>query len=110
MDTLCPDTTLFRSGSLQGKFLVANPALSDPRFAHAVILMVKHDATGAFGLIINRPVGIAEVTPDKPAGKGGDGGPPASRSEEHKSELQSLMRIAYAVYCLKKKTETTELK
>src|SRR3546814_4512956 len=29
------------------------------------------------------------------------------RSEEHKSELQSLMRISYAVYCLKKKTVTT---
>src|SRR3546814_10096383 len=27
------------------------------------------------------------------------------RSEEHKSELQSLMRISYAVYCLKKKTK-----
>lgn len=65
--------------SLQGKFLVANPALPDPRFAHAVILMIKHDATGAFGLIINRPVGIAEVTPDKPTGKNGDGDPPESR-------------------------------
>src|SRR3546814_4353180 len=29
------------------------------------------------------------------------------RSEEHTSELQSLMRISYAVFCLKKKTETT---
>src|SRR3546814_10875190 len=29
-----------------------------------------------------------------------------SRSEEHTSELQSLMRISYAVFCLKKKTET----
>lgn len=67
------------AGSLQGRFLVANPALPDPRFAHAVILMVKHDATGAFGLVINRPVGIAEVTPDKPAGKDGDGGPPPQR-------------------------------
>src|SRR3546814_3680055 len=28
-----------------------------------------------------------------------------SRSEEHTSELQSLMRISYAVFCLKKKTE-----
>src|SRR3546814_3592025 len=28
---------------------------------------------------------------------------PASRSEEHTSELQSLMRISYAVFCLKKK-------
>src|SRR3546814_10078547 len=29
----------------------------------------------------------------------------AERSEEHTSELQSLMRISYAVFCLKKKTE-----
>src|SRR3546814_9335348 len=30
--------------------------------------------------------------------------PQATRSEEHTSELQSLMRISYAVFCLKKKT------
>src|SRR3546814_1833765 len=30
-----------------------------------------------------------------------------TRSEEHTSELQSLMRISYAVFCLKKKTKTT---
>src|SRR3546814_7848828 len=30
----------------------------------------------------------------------------ASRSEEHTSELQSLMRISYAVFCLKKKKQT----
>src|SRR3546814_5714850 len=35
---------------------------------------------------------------DKPAGQLGD-----QRSEEHTSELQSLMRISYAVFCLKKK-------
>src|SRR3546814_9667310 len=29
--------------------------------------------------------------------------PPVDRSEEHTSELQSLMRISYAVFCLKKK-------
>src|SRR3546814_3428752 len=29
----------------------------------------------------------------------------AERSEEHTSELQSLMRISYAVFCLKKKTD-----
>src|SRR3546814_7605235 len=33
---------------------------------------------------------------------------PATRSEEHTSELQSLMRISYAVLCLKKKTQTTK--
>src|SRR3546814_5071829 len=31
----------------------------------------------------------------------------ARRSEEHTSELQSLMRISYAVFCLKKKKNTT---
>src|SRR3546814_3387518 len=31
----------------------------------------------------------------------------ANRSEEHTSELQSLMRISYAVFCLKKKKKTT---
>src|SRR3546814_4894597 len=33
-----------------------------------------------------------------------------SRSEEHTSELQSLMRISYAVFCLKKKTRTNNTK
>src|SRR3546814_4282795 len=32
------------------------------------------------------------------------------RSEEHTSELQSLMRISYAVFCLKKKTMITKAK
>src|SRR3546814_9052273 len=34
----------------------------------------------------------------------------ASRSEEHTSELQSLMRISYAVFCLKKKKNTIDKK
>src|SRR3546814_7638828 len=34
----------------------------------------------------------------------------SSRSEEHTSELQSLMRISYAVFCLKKKTQNTNNK
>src|SRR3546814_5811532 len=33
--------------------------------------------------------------------------PDSFRSEEHTSELQSLMRISYAVFCLKKKTNNT---
>src|SRR3546814_2354072 len=35
--------------------------------------------------------------------------PSASKSEEHTSELQSLMRISYAVFCLKKKTKPKKL-
>src|SRR3546814_9699503 len=34
---------------------------------------------------------------------------PETRSEEHTSELQSLMRISYAVFCLKKKTNSTKI-
>src|SRR3546814_3081270 len=34
----------------------------------------------------------------------------ARRSEEHTSELQSLMCISYAVFCLKKKTHSTHIK
>src|SRR3546814_7398682 len=67
-------------------------------------------------------LGRAEVQPVEPLrsiGLGADGiaGTPlwlraepgedaAMRSEEHTSELQSLMRISYAVFCLKKKKQT----
>src|SRR3546814_1054866 len=40
--------------------------------------------------------------------RSGGGVAPHVRSEEHTSELQSLMRISYAVFCLKKKTTTEE--
>jgi putative transcriptional regulator len=43
--------------SLAGQLLVASPSMGDPRFARTVILMVRHDKTGAMGLVINRPVG-----------------------------------------------------
>src|SRR3546814_2883785 len=45
-----------------------------------------------------------------PAWSSRSGWPPATvfdRSEEHTSELQSLMRISYAVFCLKKKKKTS---
>src|SRR3546814_9386601 len=49
------------------------------------------------------PAPLPEVT-EAPAPAGDAEGPPAeSRSEEHTSELQSLMRKSYAVFCLKKK-------
>src|SRR3546814_4389091 len=38
------------------------------------------------------------------------GGESTRRSEEHTSELQSLMRISYAVFCLKKTTKTIPTK
>ncbi|MBV9829733.1 MAG: YqgE/AlgH family protein [Alphaproteobacteria bacterium] len=39
-----------------GELLIAAATLPDPRFHHAVILVVKHDESGALGIIINRPV------------------------------------------------------
>src|SRR3546814_9831077 len=49
------------------------------------------------------PYTIEEAYEVSDAIAGGD--PAAIRSEEHTSELQSLMRISYAVFCLKKKTK-----
>jgi putative transcriptional regulator len=41
---------------LTGQLLVATQETGDPRFAESVIYMVRHDAQGALGLIINRPL------------------------------------------------------
>src|SRR3546814_7129360 len=48
-----------------------------------------------------RGQGKQDASPGPPGS--GPAGPAACRSEEHTSELQSLMRISYAVFCLKKK-------
>ena len=44
------------TGPLVGQLLVAAPTIGDPRFDHAVILLVRQDKSGAFGIIINRPL------------------------------------------------------
>jgi putative transcriptional regulator len=40
--------------SLAGSFLIARPSLQDPNFRHAVVLLLAHNAEGAFGLVVNR--------------------------------------------------------
>ena len=45
-----------QSTSLVGQLLVASPEMGDSRFEHAVILMVRHDKTGALGIVVNRPI------------------------------------------------------
>jgi putative transcriptional regulator len=47
--------------SLAGQLLIAAPTIGDPRFAHAVILMVRHDTEGALGIVVNRPVGERSI-------------------------------------------------
>ena len=46
-----------RMDSLKGKLLLAVPAMEDPNFARSVVLIIKHDAEGAFGLVLNQPTG-----------------------------------------------------
>src|SRR3546814_4702487 len=91
-DTLFPYTTLFRS--------IDHSRVATPSARQTPAISSK------------RPVGIA-----RPPGR-----PTAEiiafvsltwislRSEEHTSELQSLMRISYAVFCLKKKKNTQDKK
>ena len=41
--------------SLAGQLLIASPTIRDPRFDHAVILVVRHNHDGAMGIVINMP-------------------------------------------------------
>jgi len=43
--------------SLAGSLLLAHPALQDPNFRRTVILMSEHNADGAMGVVLNRPMG-----------------------------------------------------
>src|SRR3546814_6778376 len=81
-DTLFPYTTLFRS------FCHGEPA-KPIRQRLGTSPQQRASRTGA------RRIGDTHCL----------GGGKRSRSEEHTSELQSLMRISYAVFCLKKKTK-----
>lgn len=42
--------------SLASHFLIARPTLQDPSFLQTVILLLQHDSSGAFGLVVNRPL------------------------------------------------------
>src|SRR3546814_4538827 len=81
-DTLFPYTTLFRSISDSRKFRVT-----------VVSTAIKSDTASMTG----KAVMLEKVARPKTTSA------PILRSEEHTSELQSLMRISYAVFCLKKK-------
>src|SRR3546814_10809540 len=93
-DTLFPYTTLFRSaGTLQADHAGGRRR----RLLAATRLRTRHHREdGLCRLLSGRlrlhRVGQAERLPGW-----------SRRSEEHTSELQSLMRISYAVFCLKKK-------
>src|SRR3546814_5514270 len=100
-DTLFPYTTLFRS---------AREAMAHPLHGPYGLMFSL-----LVGILLNVPVRALEflsAIPPSPSIQ------PlwlktlsglSLRSEEHTSELQSLMRISYAVFCLKKKTTTKNI-
>ncbi len=49
--------------NLTGQFLIAVPALQDPNFARTVVLLCRHDAEGAMGIVVNRQlkIGMDEI-------------------------------------------------
>lgn len=49
--------------SLTGRLLVATPALADPNFDRAVVLLLDHDEQGSLGVVLNRPtpVGVGDI-------------------------------------------------
>src|SRR3546814_16441795 len=90
-DTLFPYTTLFRSfilssGKRSANYLQCARVLMDPeragRLARALAQKIPREIRSDIDIVVSPAMG---------------------RSEEHTSELQSLMRISYAVFCLKKK-------
>src|SRR3546814_5959027 len=82
-DTLFPYTTLFRSLRRHARRACPDPGSCPDRAA---------------GLLLNLSLAYGGACSRRAA--------LMPRSEEHTSELQSLMRISYAVFCLKKKNKT----
>src|SRR3546814_7995820 len=110
-DTLFPYTTLFRS-SLGGSGGVrrSRNGVADllPRLG-SLAFLARQEARLWPSSAVLRPCGCGTVLrpPDRPPVEAASGGIASleGRSEEHTSELQSLMRNSYAVFCLKKKTQ-----
>src|SRR3546814_2361532 len=105
-DTLFPSPTLFRSGKPDhiGKIVSTyQHRTEEPRYARRVP-MAEIEENG-FNLNISRYVSTAtaEEEIDLAHVNASLVDIEKRRSEEHTSELQSLMRISYAVFCLKKK-------
>src|SRR3546814_7128147 len=96
-DTLFPYTTLFRSAVVDHHHLArAAAGLADARFVRLAEVDPQLDLAAQ---------GLAPQVGLVVAGQAAAELERIVRSEEHTSELQSLMRISYAVFCLKKKIQ-----
>src|SRR3546814_6582299 len=100
-DTLFPYTTLFRSptgaGAQRGVGRLTAPRRHNQPAESHTASQERRTLVGARGMRLRDTVGL----PPRRLAMRPDVLP--FRSEEHTSELQSLMRISYAVFCLKKK-------
>src|SRR3546814_8233296 len=106
-DTLFPYTTLFRSRPhfARHPFL---PRMVEERRA-------QRDVRHQQPVLVQRGRQVLQLRPGASLRCGGPANRAAAaqgapRSEEHTSELQSLMRISYAVFCLKKKKKIIQKK
>src|SRR3546814_7824058 len=96
-DTLFPYTTLFRSASCRHQVEHGSPADRGGHIAHPPGRNRRSIASHAeYSGTVSDSCSRAEPATDSKRA--------IRRSEEHTSELQSLMRTSYAVFCLKKKT------
>src|SRR3546814_9695667 len=96
-DTLFPYTTLFRS--THASFSRCEKMLS--RYS----LIMRRRRSNCSRFIVQSPQSKKCELAASAIDSDDRGSARARRSEEHTSELQSLMRISYAVFCLKKKTK-----
>src|SRR3546814_9389821 len=96
-DTPFPYTALFRS--LVGELLDAPADVAERIDVEAGVDLVEDGDAGADGGELHRLVALLLTAGEVDV----EGSVEEARSEEHTSELQSLMRISYAVFCLKKK-------
>src|SRR3546814_2378825 len=96
-DTLFPYTTLFRS-----------PDYSPAPAALQVRSRNRLDLSAHVPPAHSHPPAVVVCPPPQRSAGARVQASRYSRSEEHTSELQSLMRISYAVFCLKKKNNTTK--
>src|SRR3546814_7260995 len=97
-DTLFPYTTLFRSPCCARS--TRNASLNRASVNTAPI-PTTHQYGGPSRFRFSRRIGLVRFST-----WGCDGSRRPNRSEEHPSELQSLMRTSYAVFCLKKQTSS----
>src|SRR3546814_8385732 len=110
-DTLFPYTTLFRSVFNSARNESGAGRRAGARFREQAVRRTRHGRGPqcALGHGQGRPAQAARARHAVDArGRAGEVRP-EGRSEEHTSELQSLMRISYAVFCLKKKNTTKQM-